>query len=250
MSPPTTSKLKGEKELLHLTLHNDYYDLVRMNKIVNDKDYQMGSITGGSWEKMGILQIKMLISKFKLNPYHHVLDIGCGDLRGGIKIMKYLQPKYYHGLDMTKGLIDKGIEYATNNGLADKIDKENFVSNKIFDFSHFQEYLYQYAISMSVFTHLPISMLSICMKKLEKKVILDGGFVFSFYENTKNSSGPVVQHGKNGSFTTYPNRAPYHYKVSDIVACCQGTPWCPTFIGDWGHPDNEKLMLLQFNPWA
>jgi SAM-dependent methyltransferase len=52
-------------------------------------------------------QIKFLKNK-GLKKHHRLLDIGCGNLRGGVPIIQYLEPGKYCGLDVRKIAIDDG----------------------------------------------------------------------------------------------------------------------------------------------
>lgn len=40
-----------------------------------------------------------------LKPYHKVLDIGCGTLRNGIPLIRYLKPGNYYGIDTVKAIL-------------------------------------------------------------------------------------------------------------------------------------------------
>lgn len=45
-----------------------------------------------------------------LKPYHTLLDVGCGCLRGGRWISDYLDPGNYSGFDKSEELLTKGLE--------------------------------------------------------------------------------------------------------------------------------------------
>jgi hypothetical protein len=57
---------------------------------------------GGLWEAIGRLQADFLVSPC-LQPHHHLLDIGCGSLRGGAKLISYLDAGNYVGTDLNEG---------------------------------------------------------------------------------------------------------------------------------------------------
>lgn len=243
-----------ERVMFYLTLHSIYYEEDEIKKKVSDPNYEMGSITGGFWEEVGKLQADFLVSEFNINGCCKIIDIGCGDLRGGVKIMDLVLPGHYYGIDMNECLIDKGIEYAIRHGLEDKINRKNFSVNKTFDFkSGFNftlgdEYKCEYAVAFSLFTHLPIEMFSKCIRSVCPAMYTGGRFIFTFYENKHNVSGPVTQVGEKETVTTFPDRAPYHYTRNQIASCLMTPPWYPRYIGDWGHPGNEKIMILRWWP--
>ena len=49
------------------------------------------------WEIKRAFQIQFLQS-VGLTPDQYLLDMGCGTLRGGIPIIKYLEPGHYYGI--------------------------------------------------------------------------------------------------------------------------------------------------------
>ncbi len=53
----------------------------------------------GFWDKLQRYQLQALRSN-GLEPEHHLLDIGCGPLQGGIAFIRYLEPSRYTGVDI------------------------------------------------------------------------------------------------------------------------------------------------------
>lgn len=61
----------------------------------------------GHWKELGAYQLSALRSRGLL-PAHHLLDIGCGPLQGGIEFIRYLQPSRYVGVDLNPRKLAEG----------------------------------------------------------------------------------------------------------------------------------------------
>lgn len=64
---------------------------------------------GGMWEELGRLQHDFLIAQ-GLRPHHRLIDIGCGSLRAGVPLARYLEPAHYYGIDISPELLRAGLE--------------------------------------------------------------------------------------------------------------------------------------------
>src|SRR5712691_3540887 len=84
---------------------------------------------GGLWDEIGQLQIDFLVSRGLL-PHHRLLDVGCGSLRGGVKLIKYLDAGHYAGIDLHESLLDAGYEIElAKEGLTHKLPRSNLVAD-------------------------------------------------------------------------------------------------------------------------
>src|SRR6266545_606207 len=86
---------------------NRYYD-----KTAVEADVRAGKhreCVGGLWDEIGRLQLDFLISR-GLREHHRVLDIGCGSLRAGVKLVKHLRAGHYAGSDLNESLLTAGYE--------------------------------------------------------------------------------------------------------------------------------------------
>jgi cyclopropane fatty-acyl-phospholipid synthase-like methyltransferase len=55
-----------------------------------------------------------------LEPQHHVVDIGCGTLRGGIPLIRYLDVGHYYGIEARPHVLDEAKKELTEQKLSDK----------------------------------------------------------------------------------------------------------------------------------
>ena len=81
--------------------YNAYGRQLTDEQILKD---QHREFVGSFWDEIGILQFEFLV-KNGLKPHHQVLDLGCGALRGGVHIIKYLNKHCYTGLDANSSLL-------------------------------------------------------------------------------------------------------------------------------------------------
>jgi len=97
-----------------------------------------GIFTGGPpqfFEAAGRLQMATLI-KEGLKPDSKLLDIGCGCLRAGYWLVRFLDGGCYFGIEPNKAMLEKGIEHLLTPALQASKHPQ-FDTNDCFDFSVF-----------------------------------------------------------------------------------------------------------------
>jgi ubiquinone/menaquinone biosynthesis C-methylase UbiE len=65
--------------------------------------------SGEEWHQAGIKQLDFL-QREGLQPQHTVVDYGCGSLRVGQHLIRYLEPGNYWGLDITEDFMQMGLD--------------------------------------------------------------------------------------------------------------------------------------------
>ena len=202
---------------------------------------------GGMWEKIGNLQFDFL-KKMGLKPEHYFLDVGCGSLRGGVHFINYLEPSHYFGIDKNKELLDAGknIELKKEELETKKptlIQMDNFAFDSL-------NQKFDYALAQSVFTHLPMNNIIRCVMNIGKVLVNDGKFFATFFENKEGKFNlePIMHHqiGEPDA-ATYFDQDPYHYDFETFEYICKGTYLIPTYIGNWNHPRDQKMIIFTKN---
>jgi SAM-dependent methyltransferase len=201
---------------------------------------------GGLWDTVGPLQFEFLVGR-GLKPHHQVLDIGCGALRGGAHLINYLEPGCYHGIDREEWVIQAGREHELPPGLEES-KSPTFIVRDDFDFSGFGK-TFDFAIAQSVFTHIPFNSIHRALVNVAT-VLADGGVMYAtFFENTYGPTRlePIVQWPGDDETIhslTLMDADPFHYEFEALDWLAARAGLRVTYIGDWGHPRNQKMLLL------
>tara|TARA_Y100000768_G_scaffold367355_1_gene330359 strand:- start:206 stop:874 length:669 start_codon:yes stop_codon:yes gene_type:complete len=195
-----------------------------INKI-GHRDY-----IGGYWNDLGLLQFQFLL-KMGLKPSHCLFDIGCGSLRGGIHFIEYLNRGKYVGIDKEEYLIKKGIEEELNHKTL-KLKEPNFIISEKFNFRSSSQ-IPDFSIAQSLFTHLDINDINLCLNNLRKIVKKNHLFFVTFKEGSH-----ILNRSKSNSFSVFF----YSFKILRDLASKLG--WRAEYIGAWGHPRNQKMLKL------
>lgn len=199
------------------------------------------NLVGGQWDAMGDLQLDFM-RKSGLMPGHRVLDIGCGCLRAGVKLIPYLEPDHYYGLDAEKALLEVGFhKELVKAGIQDRLSRANLYASRLFIHRRLGEAMIDMAICNSVMTHLPLNYVRICLENTFAH-FKDGASLFmTFFELPAGMRFSASRTNAYG-VTTHGASDPYHYTVSDMVHAAEGTGWTASYIGEWGHPRGQAMM--------
>jgi SAM-dependent methyltransferase len=207
-----------------------------------DPDWHRGTVRGTDafWDYLGKLQLDYLV-EHGLQPEHYVLDVGCGPLRAGVHFIGYLEPGHYAGVDKRGSRLERARDVELPRyGLEDKAPL--LLVNEDFEFTRLGQ-TFDYAIAQSVFTHLPLNTILRCLVEMAKVLRPDGRFYATIYENPQGKKylGEIQQSER---VVSYYDRDKYHYDLATLGATCQGTGLTMSYEGDWGHPDNQKMVVF------
>lgn len=225
-------------------MHTYYYDKDKISRAVDQGQHR--ELIGGMWDDIGDLQLAFLKSQ-GLKPHHRLLDIGCGSLRLGVRAVDYLDAGHYFGTDLNASLMQAGYDREiVPASLQDKLPRENLQEDSEFTFHDIPGNI-DFAMATSVFTHLPLNHLRLCLTNLEHH--LTGPCLFFFTIFTPPEGQPVVgRYEQLDGIVSYDHKDPYHYDPGDIAFAGRQTGWSFQFIGDWNHPRNQKIMLAKLDP--
>ena len=218
---------------------NSYYNLEKASQVVSQGRHR-GWI-GGLWEEMGRLQFEFLRQQ-GLTPDMYVLDVGCGCLRGGVHLVEYLQPGHYYGTDISQDLLDAGYDIELKKlGLQNKLPRKNLLCNENFDATSFG-ISFDIAIAQSLFTHLPLNHIKLCLIQLTKCIRIHGVFYATVFLSPESHDWCESLKHPKGGIITHPTDDPYHYRKNDLAACVTDLPWHFESIGEWNHPRDQMMV--------
>lgn len=83
--------------------------------------HHLESLAGpiGHWAPLQAYQFEFL-KAMGLKPHHTILDIGCGPLQGGIKLIEYLESNQYTGIDLRHKTVTEAYRQVLRHNLVHK----------------------------------------------------------------------------------------------------------------------------------
>jgi SAM-dependent methyltransferase len=197
-----------------------------------------------SWDKAGQLQLDYLIAA-GLAPRNRVLDIGCGALCAGRKIIAYLDPGFYYGIDSDRQLLDAGhaLELAPLN-LATRCPRANLAHSAKFRHLQITEPQIDFGICVSVMRGLSIGHVQVCLERVAPYFKPGGRLHMSFLELPEGRplSAPYTNMAR---FVSHGVVAPCHFYRRSMEEAALTSEWRPSYIGQWGHPDGEVMISYE-----
>ena len=224
-------------------MHSSYYGHNAIKSAVAAGRHR--AVIGGLWDELGPHQLNFLKTA-GLKPHHTLLDIGCGSLRLGIHAVRYLEAGQYWGTDLNESLLAAGYELEiVPADLGAKLPRTNLIVDGEFTFQGIPKEV-DFVIAQSVFTHLPLNHMRLCLARLASHLTAPCTFFFTIF--TPPAGGSVTQsYEQSPKIVSYPHRDPYHYTIDDVHHAAKGLPWRIDFMGDWDHPRNQKMVRADLN---
>lgn len=197
---------------------------------------------GRLWETMGALQLDFLVAQ-GLTSDARLLDIGCGPLRAGIRFVEYLEPGNYYGIDINQSLLDAGYDLELPPELREKLPLEHLRRTDRFDCDF--GVAFDFAIAQSLFTHIPLNDIRLCLYRVARTMRAGGRLYATFFEAPPAFPVDGVLDGDDErKRSKYGEANPFWYWPSDLEWAAGFAPWRFRYIGDWGHPRNQKMIEL------
>ncbi|WP_279477948.1 class I SAM-dependent methyltransferase [Aureimonas sp. SK2] len=198
-------------------------------------------IIGGLWDEMGVLQRDYLLAH-GMRGSDFILDIGCGSLRAGVQIVPVLEPGHYYGIDMLQDLLDAGWrEEILPAGLEGKLPRGNLALSEEFVIP-FPGVSFDIALAQSVFTHLPINHLRLCLYRLRPRMAPGGRFFCTFFVAPPSLPRDAsMRHKPRGEVESFGWKDPFHVWREDIEFAVEGMDWRFEGLHDWNHPRGQIM---------
>jgi hypothetical protein len=184
---------------------------------------------GGLWYEMGELQFKFLLEQ-GLRPEHTLLDIACGSLRLGNRVIPFLDAGNYLGIDIKEDLIEHGKRVELGNTLCE-VKRPEFVVSGSFEFNKFSK-TSDFAVAQSLFSHLIKDDIALCLTNLSQHRKARTVLYATFFEVDASVANPAISH-PHGVF---------QYARDEMEEIGRRADWRIEYIGDWGHPRGQKML--------
>lgn len=192
---------------------------------------------GGSWDIHGRTQLDYLKAR-GLRPQDKVLDVGCGCLRAGRHLIDYLEPGNYYGIDANRSLLQAGYDVELTDEQRERMPANHLRANERFDGDFGVQF--DVAIAQSVFTHVTLNQIRLCLFRVAKVVRPGGVFYATFFEKRRSTPIDAIFSTEKRPFFT--EQDVFWYYRDDIRWAAGFAPWQVHYIGDWGHPHGQKMM--------
>ena len=130
------------------------------------------------FERVGRMGLEMLLAE-GLTPSSRVLDVGCGALRLGYWVMRFLNPGGYFGIEPQQEMLAVGLEQIVEPEVVQRAEAR-FASNDDFDFSVFGE-RFDFVVARSIWTHASRAQISKMLQSFAETCSPAGVFMASYY---------------------------------------------------------------------
>jgi hypothetical protein len=168
-----------------------------------------------------------------------LLDLGCGCLRGGIHLIRYLAAEKYLGMDISAEVVRRGI--LMELGLETFTAKRpEFVISDCYEIGLFSK-TPSIVFANSLFTHVDPSEIRLCLSRLPQSV--------TFYTTFTESQGTSFHDGP-GHYLG--GTSPMTYTREEMHALGREQGFSSEYVGAWGHPKNawngrfRQQMMFKF----
>lgn len=186
---------------------------------------------GNHWEEIGKLQFDFLRAE-GLTPSDVLVDVACGALRAGLWLIPWLETGHYLGIELEAELVRIGIDEELGHALYDEKRPEIIVDGA-FTFSRFSRRP-TYGIAQSLFTHLTQADIRLCLANLRAQCA-PGMRFYGTYTEGDSRDNPDESHA----------RRQFPYSRAEMEEAGRATGWEPSFIGSWGHPKDQQMILYR-----
>lgn len=170
-------------------------------------------IIGGRWDETGRIQMDMLL-RLGLQPQHRVLDIGCGPLRTGCRLVPFLDPGNYWGTDLSGALMATGYRQELTEADRARLPEGQLVEDGNFDFPGLPR-AFDIVLCFAVFTHLPLAHLGHGLRRVAER--LDFGlFAFTVFL-APDAVAAARPYRQPDGVVTHGDRTPWHVLAEDVT---------------------------------
>jgi len=207
--------------------HIAYYREVVTDDLRRGQATAVGNVQRPAWRRIGRLQFDYLKSH-GLQPRHYVLEIGCGNLRAGWRIIKYLRAGHYYGVDIAPDVILAAQDTIAAQGLTAKVPHVTVVGDMTYDF--LPDDYFDVVHAHSVFSHCPLDVIEECFAHIGRVMKPDAFFDFTFFRSDNKDYGRL--------------REEFRYRVETLTGAAERHGFHAQFMEDWeGRHVQSKMRL-------
>ncbi|GAB3279602.1 class I SAM-dependent methyltransferase [Actinocorallia lasiicapitis] len=209
------------------TDHVAYYREVMRSDVKEKSPYDaVGSRSHDHWLKNGQRQFEYLV-KHGLRPHHTVLEIGCGNLRAGWRIIDLVEPGHYHGIDISPDILLAATDTLVQYGLQDRLPHLMLVND--LTFSGLPDARFDVIHAHSVFSHTPLEVIEECFAHVGR-ILRPTGFFDLTFDRTERDEHQVL-------------REDFYYRTETLQELAAAHGLSATFMEDWEASPHKQSKL-------
>lgn len=186
-----------------------------------------------NWQEPGSPPLDFLVSN-GLRRNHNVVQVGSGNLRTGIHLIRYLDTGRYCGIEKDRGRVRDGIERELGRALFES-KRPLFILTDRFAFECCDNSP-DFVVAESLFAHLDPKSIIMCLQNLRTRIT--GGCVFfaAFVEAATATLRPAARYGREN----------FLYTRAQMEIFGMRSGWIPAYVGEWGRP--RGMMMMSYRP--
>jgi ABC-2 type transport system ATP-binding protein len=200
-------------------------------------------VVGGLWDEAGELHMAFL-RRQGLKPSDSVLDVGCGSLRTGVRLLKYLDAGRYVGIDLDAALIAAGTTLEAPLTGADSSRGQYFVGNAV-DLSGV-EGNFDVIWMNGLLQDLPHEAAALALAAAVRRLAPAGRLFVAYFEAPAFLAVDPIE--RPGPCFSYFDRTPRHFDFQTLERYIEAAGGVAERIGDWGDPHGQMLLVARRTP--
>jgi SAM-dependent methyltransferase len=197
---------------------------------------------GAKWEEGGRGQLDFMIAH-GLKPHHKLVDIGCGALRAGRHFVDYLDVGNYYGVDANYDLVSLGYNKELTDEQRARLPVPHLRVNERFDVNFGVNM--DFAIAQSVFTHVSLNHVILCLHRLAKVMKPGGLFFASIFEQSDDLEIDHIYQLHPKGRTYFFEKNLFWYRPKDMRLAASTGPWEYEYVGDYGSPQHQFMVSFR-----
>jgi SAM-dependent methyltransferase len=211
--------------------HVSYYRQVMRDDVAADPDRSVGSASRDRWLALGKLQFDYLV-EHGLQPEHQVLEIGCGNLRAGWRLIRHLEPQHYWGIDISPDVLLAANRTVEHYELQAAEPRLHLVDDLRFTWCPDDRFDVVHA--HSVFSHCPIEVIEECFRHVGRILRPDGWFDLTF--NATEGKEHHVLHED------------YYYRPATLIRLAERHGLAAEVMEDWDPRHRQRKLRVRHRP--
>jgi ABC-2 type transport system ATP-binding protein len=196
-------------------------------------------IVGGLWEEAGERHLAFLRAQ-GLAASDCVLDVGCGCLRTGVRLLGYLAPGRYVGIDHDSALIEAGTTIEAPLAGADPGHGQYFIGSAI-ELSGIDG-LFDVIWMNGLLQDLPHEHVALALAASIQRLAPRGRLFVAYFEAPHLLATDPIE--RPGPCFSYFDRVPRHFDFGTLARYAEAGGGRAERLGDWGDPHGQTMLVV------